>query len=275
MGDQRQAMLDAAEKDGTRVKPEPGSIWYHMMGPNRWGARAHVTIAVPGATAQSLGLPASGSAAGVWIMNPGTTTAHLMLPGETSPSMPAAAAAAPPAPLPLEPGAVQAEVNRIVLALPPGLAGEATVIQWKPDFSYDTLRKGKNRLVCFDLADRPTHPAFASECTSLGNLPRVAQNLKFEAMGERGREMMDAAERDGTREKPEFGSVWYDLTGPHRWDARLHITIALPGATARQTGLPDNDNRGGAWIMNGGTTAAHLMRPDDPSGTVVTMFSAR
>jgi hypothetical protein len=42
----------------------------------------HVTIAVPGATGKSLGLPESGAQGGVWVMNAGTTTAHLMTPGE-------------------------------------------------------------------------------------------------------------------------------------------------------------------------------------------------
>ena len=41
-----------------------------------------MTIATPGATTQSLGLPDNGRGGGVWIMNAGTTTAHLMVPGE-------------------------------------------------------------------------------------------------------------------------------------------------------------------------------------------------
>jgi hypothetical protein len=41
-----------------------------------------MTIAVPGATTGSLGLPDNGKAGGVWIMNAGSSTAHLMTPGE-------------------------------------------------------------------------------------------------------------------------------------------------------------------------------------------------
>jgi hypothetical protein len=41
-----------------------------------------MTIAVPGATTKTLGLPETGASGGVWIMNAGTTTAHLMTPGE-------------------------------------------------------------------------------------------------------------------------------------------------------------------------------------------------
>lgn len=77
----KQAALDTAEKDGTRVKPEYGSVWYTMSGPDQASARTHITIAVPGATTQSTGLPDNSKLGGVWIMNAGTTTAHLMTPG--------------------------------------------------------------------------------------------------------------------------------------------------------------------------------------------------
>jgi hypothetical protein len=40
-----------------------------------------MTVAVPGATAQSMGLPDNAKMGGVWIMDPGTSTAHLMIPG--------------------------------------------------------------------------------------------------------------------------------------------------------------------------------------------------
>ena len=75
-------IIEAAEKDGTRVKPEYGSVWYHVMGPDREKARNHMTIAVPGATTASTGLPDNPKMGGVWIMNAGTSTAHLMTPGE-------------------------------------------------------------------------------------------------------------------------------------------------------------------------------------------------
>src|SRR5262249_44261622 len=154
----------------------------------------------------------NGRSGSIWIMNAGTTTAHLMIPNEApSPLSGGGGPAAGTTPLPLEPGAAQAEGNRIVLGAPANLAAEATPLPWKADFTYTTLRKGKNGLVCYDLADRPTHPAFASECTAVGNLPRVAENLKFEALPARERSTVDTAQRDGTRVKPEFGSVTYDL----------------------------------------------------------------
>src|SRR5262249_31636207 len=52
---------------------------------------------------------------------------------------------APPAPpSPLEPGASQADVDKALMPLPAALRDQATVIKWKSDFTYDTLRKGTN-----------------------------------------------------------------------------------------------------------------------------------
>src|SRR6266436_4917244 len=85
----------------------------------------------------------------------------------------------PPAPPSLEPGASQADVDKALLAAPDNLRGQATVIKWKPDFTYDTLRKGTSRLVCYDRSGQPKQPAFMVECTSIANLDRAAQNMKF------------------------------------------------------------------------------------------------
>ena len=170
---------------------------------------------------------------------------------------------APPPPPPLQPGASQADVDKALLAAPANLKDQATVIKWKPDFTYDTLRKGTNRLVCYDKSGQPKQQPFMVECTSLGNLDRASQNMKFEAAGVKTQALLDAAEKDGTRMKPEYGSVWYHLMGADRERARTHVTIAVPGATKQSTGLPDNNKQGGVWIMNAGTTTAHLMTPGE------------
>jgi hypothetical protein len=170
---------------------------------------------------------------------------------------------APPPPAPLEPGAAQADVDKAVLALPENLRSQAMVIKWKPDFTYDTLRKGGNGLVCYDRSGFPLQQPFSIECTSVANVDRQAQNLKAEALGDRTKTqaMLNDQETNGTRAKPAFGSVWYHLAGPDREHARAHLTIAVPGATAQSLGLPDKPTQSGIWIMNAGTTTAHLMIP--------------
>jgi len=125
-----------------------------------------------------------------------------------------------------------AEVEKALLAAPAQLREGATVIKWKPDFTYETLKKGTNRLVCYDKSGQPKQQPFMVECTSIGNLDRAAQNMKFEAAGD----------KDHTR---------------------THMTIAVPGATTQSIGLPDNNKQGGVWIMNAGTTTAHLMTPGE------------
>jgi hypothetical protein len=153
------------------------------------------------------------------------------------------------------------DIDTPLLAAPANQREAATVIKWKPDFTYDTLRKGTNRLVCYDRSGQPAQQPFSLECTSIANLERVAQNMKFEAMGDKRQAMLDAAEKDGSRVKPEFGSVFYNLSGADRERARSHTTIAVPFATAQSMGLPDNNKQGGAWIMNAGTSTAHVMIP--------------
>ena len=157
----------------------------------------------------------------------------------------------------------QDDTAKAVLALPANLRDAATVIKWKPDFTYDTLKKGTNNLVCYDLSGMPKHQPFTVECTSMGNLDRVAQNLKFEAMGDKTKDALDAAEKDGTRVKPQYGSVWYHFMGADQDHARMHMTIAVPGATTASTGLPDKAGNNSVWIMNAGTTTAHLMTPGE------------
>jgi hypothetical protein len=156
----------------------------------------------------------------------------------------------------------QAAIDKALVAAPAQLKAGATVIKWKADDTYDTLKKGTNKLVCYDKSGLPGEPAYLVDCTSLGNLPRAAQNLKFEAMGAKKQAALDAAEKDGTRVKPEFGSVWYHSMGDPA-NPRTHMTIAVPGATTKTLGLPESGASGGVWIMNAGTTTAHLMTPGE------------
>ena len=160
---------------------------------------------------------------------------------------------APPAPpAPLEPGASQADVDKALAALPEGQRSQTTVIKWKSDFTYDTLRKGTNGLVCYDRSGMPLQQAFAVQCTSLGNLPREAQNLKAEATGDRAKSeaMLKEMEQNGTRAKPEFGSVWYHMSGADKDHVSAHeVTIAVPGATQASRARAEHTPATPGWIM--------------------------
>lgn len=156
-----------------------------------------------------------------------------------------------------------AEIERALAAAPANMKKDATVVKWKDDGTYETLKKGTNKLVCYDRSGTGGRPAFAVQCTSIANLDRVAQNRKFDGIADKAERQakLEAAEKDGTRVKPEYGSVWFSMSGPDQDHARMHVTIAVPGATTASTGLPEKPDQGGVWIMAAGTTTAHLMTP--------------
>ena len=120
-----------------------------------------------------------------------------------------------------------AAIETALLAAPAQQKNDATVVAFKPDYTYETVKKGTNNLVCFDRSGLPGQQPFSVECTSLRNLDRVAQNLKFEAEPDRTKRQaaLDAAEKDGSRVKPEYGSVWYRLQGKDKDTARMHIEV--------------------------------------------------
>jgi len=157
------------------------------------------------------------------------------------------------------------EIEKALLPAPRNQKDGATVIKWKSDFTYETLRKGTNRLVCYDRSNQPGQQPFAVECTSIGNLERVAQSLKMEAIPDKkeSQAAFEAAEKAGAWTKPEFGSVWIHMSGANQAQARMHVTIAVPGATEKSLGFPESGTKGGVWIMNAGTSTAHLMTPGE------------
>ncbi len=161
----------------------------------------------------------------------------------------------------------QTATEVIELAIGASLAkypGEVTVITWNADYTYQTVNEGTNKLVCYDRSDERDRATFSAQCTSLANLDRVAQNRRFRAETadtEAENAMIAAAEENGTRVQPEYGAIWFRMDGRDQDSALLHATIAVPGATTESIGLPDNAQAGGAWIMAGGTSAAHIMIP--------------
>ena len=159
----------------------------------------------------------------------------------------------------------QAAIDKALMALPANLRKDATVIKWKADYTYDTLKQGTSNLVCYDKSGMPLNGAFSVECTDKGNLPRQAQSLKAEALGDQAKvnAELNKEEADGTRIKPVYGSVWYHLRGADADHTTTHLTIAVPGATKATTGLPEDNKSGGVWIMQAGTSTAHLMTPGE------------
>jgi hypothetical protein len=157
-----------------------------------------------------------------------------------------------------------AAVDKALAAAPARMREATMVIRWNADHTYAVLKEGTNRMVCFDRSDEARRAAFDVQCTSVGNLERVAQNRRFRAASaDRQTEnaLIEAAEADGTRVPAQYGSVWIAMRGDDQVSARTHTTIAVPGATTASTGLPESGTDGGAYIMDAGTSAAHIMIP--------------
>jgi hypothetical protein len=174
-------------------------------------------------------------------------------------------------------------IAKALLAAPnEALAKDATVIKWNSDFTYETLKKGTSRMVCYDLSGWPGERApWSVECTSSeANLPRIAQNRAFAEMGSKAtptlaggkpvlsssgtggiRELVLAAAKDGTRVLSEVGSMWYNLRGDSQDTAIWHTFIGMPNLKGTQVGLPEVRDSGGAWLMFAGTPEAHIMLP--------------
>ena len=154
--------------------------------------------------------------------------------------------------------AQQEDIDKALLGLPAdNMKANAMVVKFKADATYDTLKPGTG-LVCYDLSGLKGQRAPLSiECTDQGNLKRVSQNVKF--AGDQA--ALDAAEKDGSRVKPVFGSVWYHSQGADKDHLRMHTTIAVPGATAQSLGIGDKASQTDVWLMNAGSSTAHLMIP--------------
>ena len=178
------------------------------------------------------------------------------------------------------------------------MARDATVVKWirnpekspeddvtAADFTFEVLRPGPGRMVCYDLTGFPGERPWSVECVSSdANMARIAQNRAFAEMGAKAqplladgrragrpvlsssgtggiRDLVVAAGKDGTRELPEVGSIWYNLRGDSQDTAIWHTFIGMPNFMAEEIGLPNNRAAGGAWLMFEGTQEAHVMLP--------------
>src|SRR3989441_997928 len=161
-------------------------------------------------------------------------------------------------------------IQKALLAAPnAAMARDATVIKWKPDFTYEVLKKGTSLMVCYDLTGWPGERPFSVECTSSeANLPRVAQNRKLAALGTAGAsdrskvdEAVAAAGEDGTRIMSEVGAIWDKVLGNSEATSVRHSFIAVPNLRGKDVSLPEVRDAGGSWVMFAGTSEAHIMLP--------------
>jgi hypothetical protein len=158
----------------------------------------------------------------------------------------------------------QEVISRSVAAAPANARDAAMVVKWAADGTRVVVRPGTNGLVCWDQSVWPGQRPFSAHCTSVGTLPRVEQNRSFFYKAGNAKEaeaLVQAAEKAKTRVVPEFGAGFYGLVGNDQATARGHVTIAVPFGTTETLKLPSKPTASGAWIMDAGTSAAHIMVP--------------
>ena len=158
----------------------------------------------------------------------------------------------------------QAAIDKALMAAPNRAKEGAGVTSWDASGNRVVLKESTNGMICYDRSDNPGTRPFAVQCTDQGNLDRAEQTLKAYADGgdrQSGQKLLDAMEENGTRIAPIYGSLWHTLNGDDAASAGTHITIAVPGATSADLGIPEGNSATLMWIMDAGTSTAHLMLP--------------
>ena len=159
----------------------------------------------------------------------------------------------------------QEMIDRALLGAPAGMVRmNASVVKWGADGKRVVIKQGTNDLMCWDQSVWPGQLPFSVHCTSTKSMDRVDQNraMYYQYMTrEAAEKAIKEAETAGKRVLPEYGSGHYGLQGKDQASARAHVTIAVPNATAASMKIPDKPSTSGIWLMDAGTTGAHLIIP--------------
>jgi hypothetical protein len=175
------------------------------------------------------------------------------------------AAAAPLAAQTTPPPAEQ--IAAAVMALPPGLRADATVLGYGADGKLVRIRKGTGNMIC--LANDPKGEDFHVACYHESMEPFMARGRALRASGVKGAQV-DSARfkevREGKLAMPKAPATLYQLFGGKYDAAKNEVTgakalyvVYIPFATGATTGLAEKPTGTQPWIMFPGTPKAHIM----------------
>lgn len=171
-----------------------------------------------------------------------------------------------------------AQIAAAVQAAPVADRDRATVMGFRADGSFTTLREGSNELIC--LADDPNREGWNVACYHRSLDPFMARGRELRAegvtdSGELAKRRWAEADQ-GTLAMPEKPAMLYVMTGdgfdPESGSVANGFTrwvIYTPWSTPEDTGLPVRPAAPGApWLMFPGTAGAHIMitPPEPPTG---------
>ncbi len=160
------------------------------------------------------------------------------------------------------------QIAAAVLPLPTELRNGATVMGYRTATRLETLRAGKNGMIC--LALFAVEPDFHVACYHKGMEPFMARGRALRAQGVKG-DQVDSVRfrevRSGTLQMPKQAAMYQLFGTKTSWDAATGkvtdasalLVVYMPGATAESTGLSPVPAKAGPWIMHPGTPKAHIM----------------
>ncbi len=163
---------------------------------------------------------------------------------------------------------VEQQVVAALLPLPKDLQAGALVMGYKTKGKLETIRDGKNGMIC--LALYVVRQDFHVACYHKGLEPFMARGRDLRANGVKDPEVDSVRFREvraGTLKMPTAGSLYSLTTKKENFDqatnkvkdARPLAVVYVPGATPESLGLSAAPLPNQPWIMFPGTPKAHIM----------------
>lgn len=159
------------------------------------------------------------------------------------------------------------QIAAAVLAMPPSLRADATVLGYGAEGKLVPLRKGTGTMTC--LASDPKGEQLHVACYHNSMEPFMARGRELRASGVTGGQV-DTVRfkevREGKLAMPKAPATLYQLFGGTFDTAKNEITgaralyvVYIPLATGASTGLAERPTGTLPWIMWPGTPKAHIM----------------
>ncbi|MGY3054308.1 hypothetical protein ACVWYG_002515 [Pedobacter sp. UYEF25] len=162
------------------------------------------------------------------------------------------------------------QIKTALLAAPPELRADATVIGYSPSGKFITLKKGNGSIVC--LADDPKSKGIKVACYSIKLEPFMARGRQLTEEGKTSlqkKEIRDKEVKEGKLKMPNNPTTLFVLSGKEEnynpstgelKDGNFRYVVYTPYATLASSGLPAKPSEAGMpWLMDPGTYGAHIM----------------
>jgi hypothetical protein len=159
------------------------------------------------------------------------------------------------------------QIAAAVTPLPEEQRADATVLGYRSAGKLETLRQGKNEMIC--LAPDPAQKEFHSACYHRAMEPFMARGRALRAEGVKGAKVDTvrfAEVKSGKIKMPTqatmlyqiFGGTFDPATEKVTGGSLLYVTY-IPFATTETTGLSSKPSDKSPWLMFPGTPKAHIM----------------